>query len=106
MQLRDDDLVDILKVDAGGQALLGAEQDAVPGLLQRLPQRPPLGEGGGGAGDLDQGPVRQELLDCLRVGIQYDLVPDTNGDDLILPLGGQFHSFSDLDRDVAALVLC
>ena len=66
MQLRDDDLVDILKVDAGGQALLGAEQDAVPGLLQRLPQRPPLGEGGGGAGDLDQGPVRQELLDVVE----------------------------------------
>lgn len=36
MQLRDNDLVDILEVDAGGEALLGAEQDPVPAVLECL----------------------------------------------------------------------
>ena len=37
-------LLDELEVDAGGKALLRAEQDAVPTVPQYIPQSAPLGE--------------------------------------------------------------
>ena len=47
VHLRNDDLIDKLEVDAGGKALLCAEQDAILTVPQYIPQSTPLGEGDG-----------------------------------------------------------
>ena len=59
MQFRYDDFVDVIKIDAGGEALLGAEKYPVPTVLQCLAKSPPFGKAGVGAGHHKQGAVRQ-----------------------------------------------
>lgn len=58
MQLRDEDPVDIIEIDAGGQALLGAEQDAVAAGLEGLAQGAALGKADLRAGNEEKLPLR------------------------------------------------
>lgn len=69
VHLRNQNFVDILEVDAGRKTLLGAEQYPVSTVPQSFPQGPPLGKGFGGAGDGEQGAVRQIFPDRLGIGV-------------------------------------
>ena len=51
MQFRYDDFIDVIKVDAGGKALLGAEEYPVFTVLQGLLKCPPFCKAGIGTGD-------------------------------------------------------
>ena len=66
MELRDDDLVHVLEVDAGGEALLGAEENPVAAVLQLLAQ----------------GMMRlvQQIVLLLRIGAAPDTVQEYTGD--------------------------
>ena len=46
MELGYDDLVDVLKIHAAGQALLCAKQNSVSALLESFAERSALGKGG------------------------------------------------------------
>ena len=98
VQFRYNDFVDVLKVDAGRQALLGTEQNAISTLPQCPAQGAAFGEGGGTACDHKQGTVRQVFLERCYIGIQYILVPHADGHNLVIPLGCHLYSLPDFYR--------
>ena len=105
VELRDDDLVYILEVDAGGEALLGAQEDSVAAVFQLLPQGAPSGKAGALPGDGEQGALRQVFPEGLCVGFQYHLVAHADGDDLIRPLRCHLHCRHDLYGGVSGVFL-
>ena len=86
MEFRDHHLVHKGVVDAGRQALLGAEQDAVSTLFQFPAQGPPLGEGHRGACDTEERTIWQIPPKCLCVAVQDCCVPNPDRDHLVGPL--------------------
>ena len=105
VELRDDDLVHIFEIHAGGEALLGAEQDPVAAVLQLLAQGTPFGKGGAVPGYGEKGALRQVFPDCLCVGVQHHLVAHPDGDYLIFPFRRHLHRRHDLDRGIPGVFL-
>ena len=67
MQLRDDNFVDELKVDRGGEALLGTKENAVSAFFQSIFQLPTSGQSGGRAGHDKQLPLRESSADFIKL---------------------------------------
>ena len=105
MQFRYDDLVDIIKIDTGGKALLGAEKYPVPAVLQGLAKRPPFGKAGIRAGYHKQGAVRQVFPQGFFIRFQHGNMPYSDGNDFIFPFGGHFNGGHDLDRGIPRIFL-
>ena len=105
MHLRNDDLVDKLEVDAGGKALLRAEQDAVPTVPQYLPQSAPLGEGDGGTRHHKERPLRKVFTDRRGVTVQHRCMPHADGYNFFRPSGKGFHNSHLLERRLALVFL-
>ena len=105
MHLRNDDLVDELEVDAGGKALLRAEQDAVLTVPQYIPQSAPLGEGDGGARHHKERPVRKVFTDGGGVTVQHRCMPHADGYNFFRPSGKGFHNGHFLERRLALVFL-
>ena len=105
VHLRNDDLIDKLEVDAGGKALLRAEQDAVLTVPQYLPQSAPLGKGDGGACHHKEGPVRKVFTDGGGVTVQHRCMPHADGYNFFRPPGKGFHNGHLLERCLAFVFL-
>ena len=105
VHLRNQNFVDVLEVDAGGETLLGTEQYPIPAVPQGFPQSSPLGEGFGGAGNGEQRTVREIFTNRLGVGVQHILMPDTDSHDLMLPLGCHLHRSYDLQRSITHILI-
>jgi hypothetical protein len=96
---------DELEVDAGGKALLCAEQDAILTVPQYIPQSTPLGEGDGGARHHKEGAVRKVFTDGGGVTVQHRCMPHANGYNFFRPSGKGFHNGHLLERRLAFVFL-
>ena len=104
MELGNDDLVDVLEVDAAGKALLRTEKDAVAALTERFAELAALGEGRGTACYDEQRTVGQILPDRRSVLVQRLDVSQTDHDALAVPLRRHLHRRHDLDRRIAGVL--
>ena len=104
MQLRDDNFVDELKVDRGGEALLGTKENAVSAFFQSIFKLPTSGQSGGRAGHDKQFPIRESSADFISICFHHVLMADTNNYNLILPFAHHVTNLPNFDRRIRAVV--